>query len=102
MTHFSISVAYLNLGQTLETTSREKEAETMYTKCVKLDVKGLKDPRTHDEAKSSCLRLLKRLCAEKGCGSVTSKIISDKVYFGQQTFFTQLAGFETKQNRNVV
>ncbi|KAG8322155.1 hypothetical protein J6590_028222 [Homalodisca vitripennis] len=63
----SLAVAHLNLGQVMETLDRWEEAEEVYRKCSQLDVTGLKDPRSHEEARASCLRQLSRLCDERTC-----------------------------------
>ncbi|XP_046663603.1 LOW QUALITY PROTEIN: protein O-mannosyl-transferase TMTC2-like [Homalodisca vitripennis] len=63
----SLAVAHLNLGQVMETLDRWEEAEEVYRKCSQLDVTGLKDPRSHEEARAACLRQLSRLCDERTC-----------------------------------
>lgn len=59
-------VAHLNLGIVLVQLNRKKEAEERYERCSQLNGDGLKDPKTHENAKLSCLYNLGRLEADQG------------------------------------
>ena len=59
-------MAHLNLALILGRGGRIAEAKTVLRRCEELDGTGLRDPRTHDAARVTCLFHLGRLAMEQG------------------------------------
>lgn len=75
----NVAVAYLNLGQALESEDRWPEVESVYRKCCLLDVSGLKDPRSHEVARGSCRQRLRALCGARRCHQESAQVIDNLV-----------------------
>jgi tetratricopeptide (TPR) repeat protein len=62
----NLAVAHLNLALVLGRIGRVVEAKAVLRVCAELDGAGLRDPRTHNVARVTCLFHLGRFAMEQG------------------------------------
>lgn len=69
----TLAVAYVNLALALHEAGLVSRAESVLVKCTQLDGSGLKDPRSHEAAKSSARQQLEKIRTERAKAITTSE-----------------------------
>lgn len=69
----TLAVAYVNLAYALHEAGFSSRAESILIKCTQLDGSGLKDPRSHEAAKSSARQQLAKIRASRAVSITQSQ-----------------------------
>ena len=91
----TLAVAYVNLALALHEAGLVSRAESVLVKCTQLDGSGLKDPRSHEAAKSSARQQLEKIRTEKAKMITTSEPSTAASETVSQSLLYEIVSYES-------